>query len=69
MSTMARATKSQLFKPGAPAMNRAAATEHASRAIIDAEAAARRKKTVRLRKLRLEPERGTAGNKPEPAGS
>ncbi len=50
---MARATKTDIFKRMTPATNRATMTDLASREIIAAEAAARRKKTERLRKLRM----------------
>ncbi len=50
---MARATKTDIFKRMTPATNRATMTDLASREIIEAEAAARRKKTERLRKLRM----------------
>lgn len=60
---MARATKSDFFRPGSPARDKAATTTSASRAIIDAEAAAREAKTQRLRMLRL----AAAPADPEPA--
>ncbi|MBK8457243.1 MAG: hypothetical protein IPL47_09180 [Phyllobacteriaceae bacterium] len=50
---MSRATRTNFFKPGGPVRDKAATTESASRIIIEAEAAARAKKTERLRKLRL----------------
>lgn len=61
---MTRATRTNFFKPGGPVRDKAATTESASRAIIDAEAAARSKKTERLRKLRLEAETAGVGKTP-----
>lgn len=50
---MARAIKTDIVKRMTPATNRATMTDLASREIIEAEAAAHRKKTERLRKLRM----------------
>ena len=49
------ATKEKFFNPvKLSARDKAAATDHTARAIIETEATAREKKTARLRELRLQ---------------
>jgi len=55
---MARLTKDTLFKP-TRAESKQAATDSTARSILEAEAAARQKKTDRLRAMRLEVEAAT----------
>jgi hypothetical protein len=53
---MARLSKDSLFNPSLQPRDKAAATASAARAIVDAEASARKAKTERLRRLRLQKE-------------
>lgn len=55
---MTRLTKDTLFKP-TRAESKQATTDSAARSILEAEAAARQKKTERLRAMRLEVEAAT----------
>ncbi|MDQ0558897.1 hypothetical protein QO004_000672 [Rhizobium mesoamericanum] len=53
-------SKSEFFNPAKlSSRDKAAATDATARAIVDAEAAAREKKTVKLRALRLQQEAET----------
>ncbi|MBL0370942.1 hypothetical protein JJB09_02775 [Rhizobium sp. KVB221] len=59
------ATKDTLFNPAKlTSQQKIAQTDGAARQIIDAELAAREKKTERLKKLRLEQEAAAAENAP-----
>jgi hypothetical protein len=64
---MPRFDDNSVFSPSSKPRDKAAATTSAARAIVDAEASARKAKTERLRKLRLGKEAVEREGQPEQA--